>query len=1253
MKTLRYFVFALSILFGGQTTFGSITSFGWSIYPPASVAAGQNYTIAASGSFYWEWYDDDYGHYGWSDRGAWGDVWIYRNGMDVASASGLYYADAGQTFNESSSGFYVTYSAAAADDAGNSWPLPEERVYIGGVRPNASISIDGYSSGQTIVRPAGGGVNVTVRYKATDPDSNLSGIRPQVRYPSGSLNNNNGNFVPQSGSSGEVVWTVTLDQNGPWRFWTDAQDAEMAPSGTYVDSGSGDSGFLLNVVENQESPNLNFTVSQSTIYVGETITLTSAASDPNNDMAFHSFWWDQGVGAPWTSPQFEWEGVEPSNAGWSSISNYNGAVSNSAGQTITANWTAFMPGTYYFHSNAYDSRGGWGNGPVHAVTVVNRSPTLTYEILDGGQNPRAPHTNGKVVFAPGENFYVRMTAHDPDGRLSGTYLDVNNPGGVNIAAQGKSATGFTATHVYGPYNASAAGTYDVIAYATDADAAEWYGPPDFNGNNYGWATQGALDILVGSLPSGVTVSGPPGTLVIGQAFSLASDARDSDGDLTRHYFWVRGARDADNFSGDWSGWSHDNIANWSNAGAATNGAHSVISATFTPSVPGYWQFHANAHDQFGNWGGGATTGAVFVAPVPTATLHASGNGASASGGGNLTIYTGQAVTLSSEANSGGWLSLHHIFGYTDNNPANWFSPPSGALALSASASSTHSSRTISWTPTTAGTYILYSEAFTGRTSGERIGGASGYPGYYDGHANKRIAITVRNPEAASITNSGATYGAESFDVYINNVAGAVGIACPTWTSYNGQDDLQPGWESHGYEAVYEPANNRWRFTVRRTEHNREYGNYIVHLYARDAAGQLHWLGQTQLDIPAPQIDSISTSGGSAVTGNTYKIYVSGVTGATRMVFPTWTEADSQDDLIYPWWNGDYDGTYNTASSRWEFTVNRADHAHEFGRYITHVYSVDSIGHRIFHGEASVVMTNGSPTVEISVLDDQRRPLPVRDGKSIVQHNSTYYLKVLATDPEGNLGGVFIRAAAGGVEFISQDRPVGGASGSYEFGPFVATQEPQLIDLWAHSVDAENNWADAGGPDMQINRAPQTTVTQISGGTTPTSTYAVNQPLAFNFSATDSDENLRFLEIARQSPSAVVAGLGWMDKGSDASTHTHAQSLTFTQIGLWRVWVNARDSAGSTRDPWAHNLTGEIITVRIVAAELADGDGDGMPNTWETLNGFDPNDNSDALADADSDSINNLTEYNLGTNPRVATPTSPTGTTNLKIYRPTP
>ena len=51
--------------------------------------------------------------------------------------------------------------------------------------------------------------------------------------------------------------------------------------------------------------------------------------------------------------------------------------------------------------------------------------------------------------------------------------------------------------------------------------------------------------------------------------------------------------------------------------------------------------------------------------------------------------------------------------------------------------------------------------------------------------------------------------------------------------------------------------------------------------------------------------------------------------------------------------------------------------------------------------------------------------------------------------------------------------------------------------------------------------------------------------------------------------------------------------------------------------------------------IADSDGDGIPDAYETANGFDPYDAGDAALDSDGDGLTNLQEYLAGSDPRSA------------------
>lgn len=70
--------------------------------------------------------------------------------------------------------------------------------------------------------------------------------------------------------------------------------------------------------------------------------------------------------------------------------------------------------------------------------------------------------------------------------------------------------------------------------------------------------------------------------------------------------------------------------------------------------------------------------------------------------------------------------------------------------------------------------------------------------------------------------------------------------------------------------------------------------------------------------------------------------------------------------------------------------------------------------------------------------------------------------------------------------------------------------------------------------------------------------------------------------------------------------------------------------------------GETVSAAVLVNVAADSDFDGMPDSWEITNGFNPNDSGDSSADADGDGYTNLEEYQLGKNPHVLEDTDSDG-----------
>jgi hypothetical protein len=84
-------------------------------------------------------------------------------------------------------------------------------------------------------------------------------------------------------------------------------------------------------------------------------------------------------------------------------------------------------------------------------------------------------------------------------------------------------------------------------------------------------------------------------------------------------------------------------------------------------------------------------------------------------------------------------------------------------------------------------------------------------------------------------------------------------------------------------------------------------------------------------------------------------------------------------------------------------------------------------------------------------------------------------------------------------------------------------------------------------------------------------------------------------------------------------------LPFAPVHFWIVTAKAFDqNTTSCPAPLSSNA---VLTV------LADTDGDGLPDEWESVHGFSVTNASDALLDSDGDGAMNAQEYMAGTNPR--------------------
>ncbi len=88
----------------------------------------------------------------------------------------------------------------------------------------------------------------------------------------------------------------------------------------------------------------------------------------------------------------------------------------------------------------------------------------------------------------------------------------------------------------------------------------------------------------------------------------------------------------------------------------------------------------------------------------------------------------------------------------------------------------------------------------------------------------------------SITNITST----GYDIYVygvsDSVSGVSKVQFPTWTDYNGQDDLQATWQTNPQATGQNQGNGTWYYRVNISDHNNESGQYQTHIYIYDNAG---------------------------------------------------------------------------------------------------------------------------------------------------------------------------------------------------------------------------------------------------------------------------------------------------------------------------------------------------------------------------------------------------------------------------------
>lgn len=258
----------------------------------------------------------------------------------------------------------------------------------------------------------------------------------------------------------------------------------------------------------------------------------------------------------------------------------------------------------------------------------------------------------------------------------------------------------------------------------------------------------------------------------------------------------------------------------------------------------------------------------------------------------------------------------------------------------------------------SGRHLHFAIATASNGSSGRINNNPGTINYiYNLQPADTTQPSISNPQISDVNSSGFTVSCN-----VSDNVGVTRIVFPTWTTADGQDDIiwHEGWVNGNIAGC----------RVNFSDHKNSRGDYAVHIYAYDGAGNVSSIdsGGITIDSTPPTITDAEILNRTPL-GYTVKCKVADASGIDRVQFPTWTSANDQDDIQQSWWSnpvasGKIEGDTVT------YQVNDADHNYERGVYNTHIYAYDKFGNYTCVTLGTTVENNGSVVSE-AILNNHR------------------------------------------------------------------------------------------------------------------------------------------------------------------------------------------------------------------------------------------------------------------------------------------
>lgn len=185
--------------------------------------------------------------------------------------------------------------------------------------------------------------------------------------------------------------------------------------------------------------------------------------------------------------------------------------------------------------------------------------------------------------------------------------------------------------------------------------------------------------------------------------------------------------------------------------------------------------------------------------------------------------------------------------------------------------------------------------------------------------------------------------------YYNNNSTISKVKFPSWTAYNGQDDLEWAEVNKNDNGSYvKNQNGAYIAKIHAVNHNCEYGQYISHIYYAISEKEYGDGAFGEIIIPGVEeyyIEGVSSTG-YWVTCWTLR------SGLTSISVPTWTESGGQDDIV---WHS----SSKIGNGAFQARINVSDHGYQNGTYISHVYGMINGTNTALAG-LSTTVTGASP-----------------------------------------------------------------------------------------------------------------------------------------------------------------------------------------------------------------------------------------------------------------------------------------------------